>query len=232
MALAPSTNTPPTVPDYPVVRDYPEADLIPERFRVKVRSFESEAEAVQTMTGVILAIRPSRWFAVPDEKNPEDQLTVCELTDPQHGLYRLDPAAGDAGPTEIRECATCPLNKWRSAPNGGKGKACREKRLLLFLRDGEYLPIVVVAPPTSLRSVARFVTRAAARRLKLGQIHVKLAIDAQKRGQEEWGVLRIEEMELLSDAAQQDLADRLQQGPLARMYHEYVAMLALSDPSL
>ncbi|PSR20281.1 hypothetical protein SAMN00768000_0280 [Sulfobacillus thermosulfidooxidans DSM 9293] len=220
------------IPALPTAPDFPEADLQPERYRIKARAFESEGEAISTMTGVILAVRPSRWYAIPDDKNPDDQLTVCELVDSQHGLYRLDPVAGETGPTEMRECATCPLNRWRSAPNGGKGKACREKRLLLFLRDGEYLPIVVVAPPTSLRVVSRFVTRAAARRLKLGQIHVSLTITPQKRGGQEWGVLRIDELGVLDDAAQTDLAQRLQDGPLARMYQEYVSALAYADRSV
>ncbi|MCY0863882.1 MAG: hypothetical protein OWQ57_02935, partial [Sulfobacillus sp.] len=71
----------------------------------------------------------------------------------------------------------------------------------------------------------------AARRLRLGQLHVRLAIDTQKRGQEEWGVLRIEELGLLDEAAQTDLAQRLQAGPLADMYRAWVAILAHTDRS-
>ncbi|AEW04606.1 hypothetical protein Sulac_1106 [Sulfobacillus acidophilus DSM 10332] len=232
MATVPeTTRTITNVPALPDIQDFPEADLRPEVYRIKAKAFEGETETIQAMSGVILAIRPSRWYAIDNDANPDERLTVCELADPAHGLWRLDPALREDSPTELRDCATCPMNRYRTASNG-RGKACREKRLLLFLRDGEYLPIVVAAPPTSLRSVARFTTRAAARRLRLGQLHVRLAIDTQKRGQEEWGVLRIEELGLLDEAAQVDLAQRLQDGPLADMYRAWTAILAHTDRTL
>ena len=58
-------------------------------------------------------------------------------------------------------CAVCELNKYGT---DGKGKACKNMRHLYILRDGEYMPILLSLPPTSLRPFndfmnASFVTR-------------------------------------------------------------------------
>ncbi len=210
--------------------EYPEQDLVPERYRVRSRGFEGPVDTVSTMTGVILAVRAARWL--PDPESPEDApLTQCELVAPGVGAWRVNPADPETQ-IELRECATCPMNKWGSAGDGRKGKACREKRLLLVLRDGEAIPVVVVAPPTSILSVARWETRAAARRLRLGQIHIKLSTQPQKHGQEEWGVLQIEELGLLDDAAQDVLVTRLLNGPLAEMYQKWTAPPVQQDAAM
>ncbi len=203
--------------------EFPEQDLRPERYRVKARGFEGPVDTVPNMTGVILAVREARWmpFIEFDDKGNEIERdpvpTQCQLAERGIGEWHLDPLNPN-GEIARRECATCPMNKWGSAANGGKGKACREKRLLLVLRDGEALPVVVVAPPTSLLSVGQFETRAAARRLRLGQIHVKMSATYQKSAQMEWGVLAIEELELLDEAAQAALVERLMDGPLHEFY--------------
>ncbi|POB10115.1 hypothetical protein [Sulfobacillus sp. hq2] len=207
----------------PAGYEFPEQDLRPERYRIKARGFEGPVDTVTNMTGVILAVREARWmpFIELDGKGNEIERdpvpTQCQLVERGVGEWHTAPLDID-GPVERRECASCPMNRWGTAANGGKGKACREKRLLLVLRDGEALPVVVVAPPTSLLSVGQFETRAAARRLRLGQIHVKLSTSYQKSGQMEWGVLSIEELEILDAAAQAALVERLMDGPLHDFY--------------
>lgn len=54
-------------------------------------------------------------------------------------------------PIEI-PCASCPMNVYGSAHQGGnsKGKACGEKRRLLFLPDGWHMPIIVNLPTMSV----------------------------------------------------------------------------------
>ena len=214
----------------PFGAEYPQQDLAPERYRVKSRGFEGPIDVVPTMTGVILAVRAARWL--PDPASPDDApVTQCELVAPGTGAWRVTPDDPNTA-IEMRQCASCPMNKWGSAGEGRRGKACREKRLLLVLRDGEALPVTVVAPPTSIMPVARFETRAAARRLRLGQIHIKLSTQAQKRGQEEWGVLQIEELGLLDDPAQEDLVGRLLAGPLADMYQKWTAPPVQQDAAV
>lgn len=210
----------------PVGYEFPEQDLRPERYRTKARGFEGPIDTVASMTGVILAVRAARWLpfieldAAGKEIERDPVPTQCQLVEPGTGAWRtapLDPLSD----IDLRSCTDCPMNKWGTATNGGKGKACREKRLLLVLRDGEDLPVVVIAPPTSILAVQQFETRAAARRKRLGQIHVKLSTVYQKQGQMEWGVLAIEELGLLDDEAQADLVQRLLHGPLHEFYTEW-----------
>ena len=124
----------------PFGTEYPEQDLAPERYRVRSRGFEGPVDTVSAMTGVILAVRAARWLADPESPD-EAPLTQCELVTPGIGAWRMSPADPDTE-IEARGCASCPMNKWGSAGDGRKGKACREKRLLLVLRDGEALPVV------------------------------------------------------------------------------------------
>jgi hypothetical protein len=172
-------------------------------------------------------VRAARWF--PDPSSPNDApVTQCELIAPGQGRWIVDPMNPESE-IEYRDCASCPMNRWGSAGDARKGKACREKRLLLTLRDGEALPVVIVAPPTSILAVARFETRAAARQLRLGQIRVKMTATAQKRGQEEWGVLQIEELGLLSEDDQAQLVDRLVSSHTGEIYRAWTASVVRQD---
>ena len=204
----------------PFGTEFPEQDLRPERYRVKARGFEGPIDTVPKIEGVILAVRAARWLPDPETANEDSPHTQCELAGPGIGQWIVNPADPESA-VESRSCAECPMNKWGTALNGGKGKACREKRLLLVLRDDEDIPVVVVAPPTSILPVGQFETRAAARRLRLGQIHVQLTATYQKSGQMEWGVLKIEELGLLSNEDQADLVRRLQIGPVSDMYRAW-----------
>lgn len=60
-------------------------------------------------------------------------------------------------------CATCALNQYGTVEKG-KGKACKNMRNLYILRSGEYMPILLSLPPTSLRPYADFITTAFAAR--------------------------------------------------------------------
>ena len=58
-------------------------------------------------------------------------------------------------------CAMCELNKYGtgtdSKGNPSKGKACKNMRHLYILRDGEYMPILLALPPTSLKPYSDFI---------------------------------------------------------------------------
>ena len=58
-------------------------------------------------------------------------------------------------------CENCPMNQWETAAGGGKGKACKEARLLFTLLPGRVLPVVVSVPPTSLQPVRKYLLRLA-----------------------------------------------------------------------
>jgi hypothetical protein len=60
-------------------------------------------------------------------------------------------------------CAVCALNRFGSSENG-KGKACKNMRILYLLRDGEYMPLQVTLPPTSIKPFNDFYSVAFASR--------------------------------------------------------------------
>ena len=61
-------------------------------------------------------------------------------------------------------CAACAFNQFGSTANGSdgnnKGKACKNMRMLYLLRSGEYLPLQLSLPPTSLRPFNDFMNLA------------------------------------------------------------------------
>ena len=52
-------------------------------------------------------------------------------------------------------CRTCDLNKYGTARNG-RGKACKEKRLLYVLQPGKLLPTILQAPSASIDAVTEY----------------------------------------------------------------------------
>lgn len=60
-------------------------------------------------------------------------------------------------------CDDCGLNEFNSGENG-KGKACKNKRHIYLLRSGDYLPILLQLPPTSLNPYNKFYSQSFASR--------------------------------------------------------------------
>ncbi len=58
---------------------------------------------------------------------------------------------------ECRDCKTCPYAKFGSGENGGM--ACKQKRRLFLLREGEILPVILTLPTGSLADFTKYVTR-------------------------------------------------------------------------
>ena len=181
-----------------------EAQFSPLAYGVDKSGFVSNGETLSApLQGVILGIRRTRRHSVGPERSIE---CVMVRQGPDQGLT-------DAG--ELRACATCAFNRYGSDadPETGqprKGKACREKRVVLFLRDGDTLPLVVLAPPSSIRAVDAFVTLLATRQQPLAGTHVMLDIDAREDGGKKWGVLRFKDSRPLRDAEAVDVWGRLQ----------------------
>jgi hypothetical protein len=58
---------------------------------------------------------------------------------------------------ELKACSDCPLNKFGSGENGGKG--CKQKRRLYILREGETLPTIFIVPTGSIADFSKYVMR-------------------------------------------------------------------------
>lgn len=84
---------------------------------------------------------------------------------------------GDPG---IR-CDTCQHNQF---PHGGGRKACRDMRRIYMLRSGDILPVVIVAPPTSINPFREYFRRLVSQRIPYWGAVTKLELNrtANKSG--------------------------------------------------
>jgi hypothetical protein len=96
------------------------------------------------MTGHVMYLHSSnQWWETSFDQRGEETSPIpnCYSTD------GIKPDGGDKIQSEM--CVACPLNQFGSGRDG-KGKACRNTRRLLFLPDDAVIPVVLVAPPTSV----------------------------------------------------------------------------------
>ena len=116
----------------------------------EMTDINGEVTPTRSMEGVIIATRPYRaYYATSFDEAPNSKPT-CKSSNMIIG-------EGDPGGL----CAECALNVWGSAPPFKDGtpsdaKACSERNGILFLRTGEYLPVVVDASPGSLKALKQY----------------------------------------------------------------------------
>ena len=108
-----------------------------------------------------------------DEKPPP----LCSSVDGKQGI-------GDPGGA----CAACALNRFGTDPNG-KGKACKNMRILYLLRSGEYMPIQLTLPPTSISPFREFLNQSFAirRRATFGSV-VQIGLKKMNNGTNDYSV--------------------------------------------
>ena len=104
-----------------------------------------ETDAVKEFSGVILFHHP--LFTYYKEKfTGGNNMPDC-------GSYDAVNGHGDPGGS----CAQCPLNAFGSGENGGK--ACKNKRRVYILREGELIPLLLTLPTGSIRDFQNYVKR-------------------------------------------------------------------------
>lgn len=84
---------------------------------------------------------------------------------------------------ECRDCKTCPYAKFGSGENGGM--ACKQKRRMYLLREGEMLPIIMTLPTGSLAEFTKYVTRLVTKGMKANHVVTKFTL---KRAQNSTGI--------------------------------------------
>lgn len=87
-------------------------------------------------------------------------------------------------------CADCPYNRYGSDTKGtGKGKACKNQRILYLLRSGEVMPIQLSLSPTSITPYSQFVNAAfvSRRRGVCGSV-VQIGLKKRSNGKDDYSV--------------------------------------------
>lgn len=72
---------------------------------------------------------------------------------PDCGSYDGATGVGDPG----GDCKACPLNQYGTGKNGSK--ACKQKRRLYLLREGEVFPLLLSLPTCSLSAFTKYIKR-------------------------------------------------------------------------
>jgi len=135
---------------------------ISELIRQELDGFDLTFDKVKIPAGGSLA------YELPGEDG--DPIPVPEFSavilyhHPLNAYYKTAYQGGNAAPDcfaadgklgvkqdtgEVCCCDSCPLNEFGSAKDGD-GKACQNRRHLYILREGEYLPMLLSLPATSL----------------------------------------------------------------------------------
>lgn len=100
-----------------------------------------------TLTGVILFNHASCAYWPEDDEYNDDVPPLCSSVDGKQGY-------GEPGGV----CETCALSQFGSAGNG-RGKACKNMRVLYLLRSGEFMPLAINLSPTSISPFREFLNQ-------------------------------------------------------------------------
>jgi hypothetical protein len=126
-------------------------------------------ESCKALEGVL--VHHTRRRAFWPDSNPTGDPPHCASADCTTGI-------GEPGGV----CNDCPHNAWGSAigigGKEGRGKACKERRLLFLLREGQHLPDIVDAPPGSLKGLRNWLLSLAP--LRFNQITTRLELVKDK----------------------------------------------------
>lgn len=115
------------------------------------------------------------YFELPldDPENPETLKEVRGVILHHHTLnsYYKDKYTGGNNPPDCGsfdgkvgegipggQCRKCPLNQFGSGENGS-GKACKNKRRIYLLREGDIFPILLTLPTGSLKEFTNYIAK-------------------------------------------------------------------------
>ncbi len=133
-------------------------------FEIPDEDAEDETKMVKSIEGVILYNHPVNAYykdAYTGGSNPPD----CGSFDGVKGN-------GLPGGT----CADCPYNQFGSASGGGKGKACKNRRMIYILMEGELFPQQLSLPTGSLKEFTKYAKRQLSKGRRLSQVETKISL--------------------------------------------------------
>jgi hypothetical protein len=123
-------------------------------------------EPSKTVEGVICYFNDFRTYWEDSE---------AQGTPPDCSSEDMDQGRGDPGGA----CGVCPMSQWGSGKNG-TGQACATKRKLLIVPSDRSLPIMIDAPPTSLKSVKAYFQNLASFSTRFYHVMSEFSLEADK----------------------------------------------------
>lgn len=123
---------------------------------------DDEPEAVKEFSAVILFHHPILQYY-------RDKYTGGS-NPPNCGSF--DGVTGEGDPGGV--CAKCPLSQFGSGENNGK--ACKSRRRVFLLREGEIFPLVISLPTGSLKEFTRYIKRLLSKGKKSNSVVTRFAL--------------------------------------------------------
>lgn len=102
----------------------------------------------KTIEGVLIFHHDANAYWPEGSEYDENTAPLCSSLDGKQGI-------GEPG----GHCAMCAMNQYGTASEG-RGKACKNMRMLYLLQSGECVPIQISLPPTSLKPFKNFINQA------------------------------------------------------------------------
>lgn len=123
-------------------------------------------ETLQEITGIIVYWKNRRvYWSNPNMQRAERP--DCSSVD---GIIGVGNPGGS--------CDDCPFSEWGSDPRGGTGQACKSIRQLFMIFPDEYMPRIIVVPPTSLANLQRYFFRLTSRGIAYDSVITTLKLEA------------------------------------------------------
>ncbi len=126
-------------------------------------------DLVKEFKGVVLFQYPMNTYyrvKYDGSSNPPD----CSSQD---GIYGVDAETG-----EVKECANCPNFQFGS--EGTHSKACKQKRRMYILREGEVFPVVMTIPTGSIENYATYNVRLGNKHRSMSDVVTKFSLIKDK----------------------------------------------------
>lgn len=134
-------------------------------------------EYVKTLEGVIVYSHNSNSYWPEGHEYDENTPPQCQSPDGKLGY---------GAPGGL--CQGCPNNCFGTGPNK-RGKACKNMRVLYLLRSGDFMPIQLSLPPTSIRPYTDFVNAAfLSRRRGVCSAVVQIGLKKMNNGKDDYSV--------------------------------------------
>lgn len=132
-----------------------------------------DPDYAKTLVGVLLYSHNANAYWPAGSEYDENVPPLCQSVDGKAGF-------GEPGGV----CADCVLNQYGTSGKGTGGKACKNMRVIYLLRSGEFMPIQISLPPTSIGPYTKFVNTAFImrhRRIFSGVVQISLTRETNTR---------------------------------------------------
>lgn len=134
-------------------------------------------QRVKILTGVVLYNHATCAYWPEGDEYDDNVSPLCSSVDGKQGI-------GTPGGL----CSCCVLNTFGSASDG-KSKACKNMRVLYLLRSGEYMPLQLTLPPTSIKPWGSFLNQSflARQRATYGSV-IQVGLKKMNNGANDYSV--------------------------------------------